>query len=105
MAISMVAAYSSGETALEAVSTATLSSARPLGSLTCTTAVPKSASGWGSVTQSAGALIVKRPWGSRQGTSPWAGMVWAVAPEPGVAPSATVAPGGTAAAPVGFAPG
>src|SRR5260221_2549181 len=88
MAISMVAAYSSGETALVAVSTATSSSARPLGSPSCTTAVPKSDIGWGRVTQSAGALMVKRPWGSRQGTRPWAGIAGGVAPTEAVAPDA-----------------
>src|SRR5438874_1459101 len=100
MAISMVAAYSSGETAFDAVSTATFSSARPLGSLNCTTAVPKSASGWGSATQSVGALSENRPWGSRQATSPWAGIVWAVAPDVGVA---EVVPGAEVVAAVGFA--
>src|SRR5216683_1313216 len=99
MAISMVAAYNSGETALEAVSTATLNSARPLGSLNWTTAVPKSASGWGSTAQSAGALTENRPWGSRQAASPSAGRVWAVATGPDVAPA--VAPAAAVATAVG----
>src|SRR5712692_5626637 len=91
MAISMVAAYSSGETALDALSTATLSSARPLGSRNSTTPVPKGASGCGSVTQSVGALSENRPWGSRQATSVGATPVWAGAPAPGVAPGEAAA--------------
>src|SRR5258708_28952240 len=78
MVISIVAAYSSGETALPALSTATVTSARPVGSRNCTTPVPKSASGWGWVTQSAGALIENRPCGSRQATSVGALLAWAV---------------------------
>ena len=61
--------------------------------------MPKSASGWGSATQSAGALSENRPWGSRQATSPGAGIVWAVAPGVGVA---EVVPGAEVAAAVGF---
>src|SRR5260370_15868197 len=107
MAISIVAAYSSGETALVALSTAILISARPLGSPNCTTAVPKSAIGCGKVSQSGGALIENRPWGSRHATRPWAGIGCAVAPAPGPTPVFAPDPGAAevaaATAAVGFA--
>src|SRR5438105_7929111 len=67
MAISMLAAYSSGETALVVVSTATSISARPLGSRNWTTGMPTANASCGGSTgvQSAGAAMVKRPCGSR----------------------------------------
>src|SRR5438309_9674829 len=60
----MLAAYSSGETALALPSTATSISARPLISRNSTTLVPNS--DWGSSTalQSAARPIAKRPCGS-----------------------------------------
>src|SRR5436853_3359209 len=64
----MLAAYSSGETALVLVSTATSTSARPLGSTNSTTLVPNNDWGCGAVIQSAGAANEKRPCGSVQVT-------------------------------------
>src|SRR2546423_14544312 len=64
----MLAAYSSGETALVFVSTATSTSARPLGSRNSTTLVPNNDWGCGAVIQSAGAANKKRPCGSVQVT-------------------------------------
>src|SRR4051794_3620441 len=64
----MLAAYSSGETALVLVSTATSTSARPLGSRNSTTLVPNNDWGCGAVIQSAGAANEKRPCGSVQVT-------------------------------------
>src|SRR5258708_2557920 len=66
MAISILAAYSSGETAFVALSTATSGSGRPLGSRNWTTPVPKAACGWASVAQSGGAPTENLPCGSRQ---------------------------------------
>src|SRR5437588_7760908 len=64
----MLAAYSSGETALVLVSTATSTSAPPLGSRNSTTLVPNNDWGCGAVIQSAGAANEKRPCGSVQVT-------------------------------------
>src|ERR671938_1752983 len=64
----MLAAYSSGETALVFVSTATSTSARPVGSRNSTTLVPNSDCGCGAVVQSRGACRAKRPCGSLQVT-------------------------------------
>src|SRR5438067_12005775 len=68
----MLAAYSSGDTALVLVSTTTSTSARPLGSRNSTTLVPNNDWGSGAVIQSAGAADEERPCGSVQVTRPLA---------------------------------
>src|SRR5579859_5113816 len=97
MAISIVAAYSSGDSAFDVSSTATSSSACTDGSRNSTTLVPNSDWGASARGQSAGALSENRPRGSRQATSP------AATPGPPAGAAVLTPAGGTAevAAPAG----
>src|SRR5438309_11026394 len=98
----MLAAYSSGETALVLVSTATSTSARPLGSRNSTTLVPNNDWGCGAVIQSAGAANEKRPCGSVQVTrSLAAGLATGVAAAAGEVGVTTGGVGVTAAGAAG----
>src|SRR5437868_520275 len=81
MASSMLAAYSSGETARVLVSIATSTSARPLGSRNSTTLLPTKDDGRSALVQDVGAAIENRPCGSFQVTRlPGAAAPGALAP-------------------------